>query len=181
MNDHATHYEIHGRVTGREGRELRHARVVLWWQQIRERKQLGSTETSEDGLYRIRYQIPEHAPLPVLLVVEAVSKDLDGPLVSPLTEAQPDLEIDLQVEPRDQSEWATLVRAMAPLLGGLKLSDLVENRTNQDITFLGRELKRDTETVMKLSLSARMEDAFKITAPAFYAFLRYWTRARISL
>ena len=179
MNDDATHYEIHGTVTGREGRELRDARVVLWWQQIRERKQLGSTETSEDGDYRIRYQIPELAPRPVLVVVEAHSKDLDGALASPMTEAQPDLEIDLQVEPRDQSEWATLVRAMEPLLEGLKLSELVENKTNQDITFLGRELKRDTETVMRVALSARMEDAFKITAPAFYAFLRQHVPAAI--
>ena len=172
MDDDAKRYEIHGKVTGRNGRALHKARVILWWQHIRERRELGASETSEDGRYRIRYRIPEHAAQPVLLVVEVLSEHLDRPLFSPLTESQPDLEIDLHLEPHDPSEWASLLRGIEPLLDGLKLSELVENKSNQDISFLARELKKDTETVMKVALSARMEDAFKITAPAFYAFLR---------
>ena len=82
------------------------------------------------------------------------------------------LEIDLSFEPPDQSEWATLVRSIEPLLDGLTLSELVENSTHQDISFLAQELGKSTEAVMRVAVSARLEAAFKIPAPAFYAFLR---------
>ena len=148
------------------------ARVVVWWQHIRERAELAAGETSENGRYHLSYQIPENAPQPVLLVVEALSDHLDEPLPSPLTQAQPDLEIDLNFEPPDQSEWATLVRSIEPLLNGVTLAELVENSTHQDISFLARELGTDTETIMRVAVSARLEAAFDIPAPAFYAFLR---------
>jgi hypothetical protein len=120
----------------------------------------------------LRYRVPENAPQPLLLIVEALSEYLGTPLFSSLTQARPTLEIDLNFEPPDQSEWATLVRSIEPLLDGVKLSDLVENSTHQDISFLATELGQSTEVVMRVALSARLETAFKIPAPAFYAFLR---------
>ena len=165
-------YEIHGTVTGRNGEPLRDARVVVWWQHIRERKELAAGGTSERGTYRLTYEIPEHAPEPVLLVVEALSEHLDAPLLSLLTTAQADLEVDLAFEPADQSEWATLVRSIEPLLDGLKLSELVENSTHQDISFLAREVGKSTEVVMRVAVSARLDAAFNIPAAAFYAFIR---------
>lgn len=59
-----------------------------------------------------------------------------------------------------------------PLLEGLKLSELVEDAAHQDITFLSQELNTSTETIMRAAISARLEAAFQIPAPAFYAFLR---------
>ena len=73
-------YEIHGTVTGRNSDALRDARVVVWWQHIRERQELAAGETSEHGRYHLRYKIPENAPQPLLLVVEAHSEHLDAPL-----------------------------------------------------------------------------------------------------
>ncbi|HKV94827.1 MAG TPA: neuraminidase-like domain-containing protein [Candidatus Angelobacter sp.] len=172
MEEKVRRYEVHGKVTGRGGQALRGVRIVLWWQHIRNRRKLAVGETSDDGQYRLKYRIPKNAPRPILLIVEAISKRLDEPLHSPLTETQPDLEINLQVEPHDQSEWAKLVRSMEPLLEGLKLSELVEDKTHQDITFLARELGKDTETVMRAAVSARLEKAFKIAAPVLFAFLR---------
>jgi len=165
-------YEIHGTVTGRKGDALRGARVVVWWQHIRERKELAAGETSERGTYHLKYEVPENAPQPLLLVVEALSEYLDAPLFSPQTPAQATLEIDLNFAPPDQSEWATLVRSIEPLLDGLELSELVESSTHQDISFLATELGKSTEVVMRIALSARLETAFKIPASAFYAFLR---------
>ena len=165
-------YEIHGTVTGHKGDPLCGARIVVWWQHIRDRKELAAGETSDRGIYHLTYAIPERAPEPLLLVVEAVSRDIDAPLLSPLTQAQPMLEVDLSFVPADQSEWATLVRAIEPLLEGLKLSELVENSTHQDISFLARELNKGAEDVMRVAVSARLEAAFKIPSPAFYAFLR---------
>ena len=151
--DHNDTYEVHGTVTGRDGDPLRHARVVVWWQQIRERAELAAGETSENGRYNLSYQIPGNAPQPVLLVVEAFSDFLDESLLSPLTQAQPDLAIDLNSEPPDQSEWATLVRSLEPLLNGVTLAELVENSTHQDISFLARELATDTETIMRVGFA----------------------------
>ena len=165
-------YEIHGLVTGREGHPLDDARVTAWWQHIRGRRELAAGNTSDDGRYHVRYRIPDDAAEPVLVVVEAVSDRLDAPLSSPQTQAAPHLEIDLHYEPKDQSEWATLVRSIEPFLEGLALSDLVENHAHQDITFLAREIGKDGETVMRVAVSARLAAAFRIPAPAFYAFVR---------
>src|ERR1035437_4851638 len=172
MGEDRKAYEIRGTVRGRNGDPLPAARVVLWWQQIRERKELVAGATSEHGTYHLEYEVPESAPQPLLLVVEALSEHLDAPLFSSLTQAQPALEIDLTLEPPDQSEWTTLVRAIEPLLNGLQLSELVENSTHQDISFLATELGKNTEAVMRVAVSARLETAFRIPAPAFYAFLR---------
>jgi len=172
MNEDRNVYEIHGTVTGRKGLPLRDARVVAWWQQIRDRRELAAGVTSEDGRYRLRYTVPEELPAPLLLVVEAHSEKLDAPLVSPLTKAQPRLIVNLSYEPADQSEWATLVRAIEPVAGRLRLDELVEDATHQDLSFLAQELNRNTEDVMQVALSARLEAAFKVPAPVFYAFLR---------
>jgi hypothetical protein len=88
MDQKAQTYEIHGTVAGRKGEALRGARVIVWWQRIRERTELAAGETSERGTYQLTYEIPENAPQPVLLVVEARSEDLDAPLFSPPTPAQ---------------------------------------------------------------------------------------------
>jgi hypothetical protein len=124
MDQQTRDYEVSGAVRGRNGDPLRSARVVVWWQQIRDRKVLAAGEASEQGRYRLRYRVPENAPQPLLLVVEALSEYLDAPLFSSVTNAQPTLEIDLNFEPPDQSEWATLVRLIEPFLGGLALAGL---------------------------------------------------------
>jgi Tc toxin complex TcA C-terminal TcB-binding domain/Neuraminidase-like domain/Salmonella virulence plasmid 28.1kDa A protein len=165
-------YEIRGVVTGRNGVPLSGARVVAWWKHIRGRTELVAGSTSERGTYLLRYELREDAPQPLLLIIEALSEHLEQPLLSPLTQAQKKLVINLEFEPRDQSEWAKLVRAIEPLLGGLKLSELVENSTHQDISFLAQELNASTETLMRIAISARLENTFQIPAAAFYAFLR---------
>jgi fibronectin type 3 domain-containing protein len=165
-------YEVHGTVRGHGGEMLRHAPVVVWWQRIRERAELAAGETSEDGYYHLSYRIPENAPEPVFVVVGARSEHLDEPLWSPLTQARSDLEIDLNYEPPDHSEWATLLQSMEPLLDGITLAELVENHTHQDISFLARELGTSIEMIMRIAVSARLGAAFHIPAPAFYAFLR---------
>jgi len=165
-------YEIHGVVTGKHGEPLHGARVVVWRQHIRERHELAAGQTNEDGRYHLRYEVPSEAGAPILILVEALSEYLDSPLYSQLTNAAADLEIDLHLDPKDQSEWATLLRALEPLLEGIPLAELVENSTHQDISFLAQELRKDTETIMRVAVAARLEQAFKVPAPAFYAFLR---------
>jgi hypothetical protein len=172
MDSNPNEYEINGIVRGRHGDLLHKARVVVWWQQIRDRKELAAGETSEHGRYQLRYRVPEDAAQPLLIVVEALSEYLDGPLFSGVTAAQPTLTVDLNFEPHDESEWAVLVRSIEPFLNGLTLAGLTESTTHQDMSFLAAELGKAPEVVMRVALSARLESAFKIPAPAFYAFLR---------
>jgi hypothetical protein len=172
MNEQTQDYEISGLVTGRNGDPLRNARVVVWWQQIRERRELAVGETSEHGHYHLRYRIPEDAPKPLQLIVEALSEYLDAPLFSQQTAAQKTLVIDLSLEPADQSEWATLIRSIEPFLGGLTLAEVVESTRHHDISFLATETGNSTDTIMRVAVSARLQSAYKIAAPAFYAFLR---------
>ena len=115
--------------------------------------------------------MPPNEHLPVLLVVEAVSEFLEAPLLSPQTPAQPDLEIDLHYQSPDQSQWTNQVRLIEPLLDGLSLSEIVENSTHQDLSFLAQELGQSAENLMQVAVAARMEAAFSVAAPVFYAFL----------
>ncbi len=165
-------YTVSGMVTGRKGLPVREARVVIWWQHMRDREELASGATSEQGKYSIRYKVPTSTTQPILLEVEALSEHLDAPLLSPLTQAQQKLVVNLAYESPDQSEWTKLVRGIEPQLHGVKLSDLVENSTHQDLSFLAKELNTNEEVIMRVAVSARLETAFQIPAPAVYAFLR---------
>jgi Tc toxin complex TcA C-terminal TcB-binding domain/Neuraminidase-like domain/Salmonella virulence plasmid 28.1kDa A protein len=168
------HYEVHGTVTGPRGQGIEDAEVIIWWQRIRERRRLGGGQTTQGGHYHIRYRPPE-APGKLLIIVEVISQHLGAPLESPLTEARARLQIDLAAEPHDKSEWATLVRAVRPHLGRLDLDDLVENQEFHDISFLAQETGQPKEQITRLTIAARLEEAYEIPAPAFFAFLRQQT------
>ena len=115
---------------------------------------------------------PEAGSGKLLIVVEARSRKFKSPLESPATPAQLDLSIDLAPQPRDGSEYAELQRAVRPLLQRLDLSDLVENDVHHDITFLAEETGNAKEQIVRLTLSARLEEAYKIPSAVFFAFLR---------
>lgn len=165
-------YSIHGFVTGVLGKGVDHAEVVVWWQRIRDRKRLEVGRTSREGEYLISYHPPEHAPGKVLIVVEVRSHHLESPLESPATVAQPDLKLDLTAEPQDRSEYAALVRAVRPLLEELAFHDLVENEEHHDISFLAQETGKTKEQIVRLAISARLEEAYGIPSGIFFAFLR---------
>ena len=173
MAENDTDIEVYGRVTGPGGREVRGARVVVFWQHIRTRQQLASTETDREGRYRCRFEAPAHPLGKVLLVVEARGEDLSGPLESPLVEAQLLVRVDLQAEAVDESEWGVLLRSVRPLLDGLELTNLVESEQHHDLSFLARELGQDAETFMRVVVAARLAAAHQaVPAAVFYAFLR---------
>lgn len=165
-------FEVYGVVTGIGGKAISGARIIVSRQLIRERLSLAEGLTSKEGRYRLRYTPPKDTPGQLLLVVEAHSRHLREPLTSPLTTANPSLQIDLGAEPVDQSEFTTMMRAIHPLLDRLPLLDVVENAQHQDISFLAREMGKSTEQIMRVVVAARLESVYSIGAAAFYAFLR---------
>ena len=173
MPETLPHNRVHGLVTGPNGQPLRDAKVIVWWQHIRARTELARTETNEHGYYETHYRVPQDAPTRLLIVVEAYTEYHPGyRIFSPWTAATHDQRIDLSLDPIDASEWTMLTKAIAPLLEGLSLDSLMEDASHQDISFLANELSRSTEDIMRVSVAARLETAFSVPAPVFYAFLR---------
>ncbi|MBZ5729473.1 MAG: hypothetical protein LAP87_31415 [Acidobacteriia bacterium] len=164
--------EVHGQVSAHQGIPVDGAEVIVWWQQIRDRRELARGRTARSGDYRVTYEIPPNAPERLIIAVEARSRSLDKPLFSPLTEAQREQRIDLRLEEPDTSEWTTLRQSLTGPLDGLKLSDVVENDVHRDLSFLSLESGKDTETLMRAAISARLEEAAGLPAAVFYAFLR---------
>src|SRR5579859_5151926 len=171
MDSDDKRFHVHGVVADANGKGIEGVSVTLWWQRIRERVPLAHGRTGDDGRYFLDYEIPENAPGKVLLVVGAEGGGLEAPLESPRTVATADLSINLTVAAADPSQYATLLAAIAPLLQGMTLMDLVENDEHQDISFLATETGSGTEQVMRLVVAAHLENAFQITAPAWFAFL----------
>ncbi len=96
----------------------------------------------------------------------------DVPPESLPTAAQPDLPIDLEAQPRDGSDFATLVRAIKPLLDNLSFLDVVESGQHHDISFLAQEPGKSAEQIMRVVVAARLEAAFDIPTADFYAFVQ---------
>ena len=172
-------YKVHGIVTDARGQEVSYAEVTVWWQRIRERLPLATGRTSEEGNYHLSYRPPDDAPGKLLIVVEVRSDYLEAPLESSLTPAQPDLQIDLEAQPRDRAEFAMLLHSVEPLLDSLSLLDVVESDDHQDISFLSQETGYSKEQIMRLVVAARLQAAFalpaeefNVPAAAYYAFLR---------
>jgi hypothetical protein len=165
-------HEVSGLVTGQGGAPLYPARVVVWWQRIRERRELATGKTDHLGRYRIRYPAPNRGGEPTLVVIEATSPELKTPLISSSTVAQPELQVDLAYAPADQSVWTRLMREIEPQLEGMGLTDLVENTVHQDLTFLSIETGETAEELMQVAVAARLGAANGLPAPLFFAFLR---------
>ena len=165
-------HTIHGIVTGAQGQPLDGAEIIVWWQRIRDRRRLETGETSEHGKYHIAYRVPEVAPAKLLIVIEAHSSELERPIQSAALASLPDQTVNLAAAPHDGSLYTTIDRAVHPLLEHLSLHDIVENDQHHDISFLSTETGRTKEELVRVAISARLEQAYDIPAAAFFAFLR---------
>lgn len=171
MNLDKNDYHVHGTVADASGKGLAGVKVALQWQRIRERVPIAQGQTDAAGNYAITYRIPDNAPGKVVLLVQASGGALATALESPQTVAAPDLTVNLNVAPADPSQHGTLLAAVTPLLQGMSLPDVVESGEHRDISFLASETGNGSEQLMRLAVAARLEQAFKITAEAWFAFL----------
>ena len=171
MPDEEQPYRISGLVSGTDGREVSRARVRVWLDRIRSRDPLGEQETSEEGSYEIEIRVPEGTPGIPLVIVDAQWGDRATPVESPPTPVTGDLVIDLQAPLADPSVLGRLQAAVDPLLGDLTLTQIVEDSTDQDISYLAAATGIDSERIMRLVISARLEASYGVPAAVFFAFL----------
>jgi Tc toxin complex TcA C-terminal TcB-binding domain/Neuraminidase-like domain/Salmonella virulence plasmid 28.1kDa A protein len=162
---------VNGALTDEDGCAVSDADVRLWQCRMRDRALLGETKSSEAGRYEIRVDWPQECAGKVLLTLDASAKRLKTALESGLVEAQPQLEIDLQQPPSDPSDYGLLRRGIDGQRGDVPITDLVQSAEHQDISFLATELGRSTEEIVRVVISARLEEAYDVAAAAFFAFL----------
>lgn len=63
-------FEGHGVLTGAHGEPVEEAHVVIYWQQLGERKALVQGHTGEHGAYHLAFTLPPHARKQILLLIE---------------------------------------------------------------------------------------------------------------
>jgi hypothetical protein len=161
---------VSGTVTDSAGDPVRGARVVVWWQHLRRRTEVASGHTDEHGHYRLEVRLPLRAGPPVLVVVTAESEHVPSVLTSAWTPASTAMTVDLGVV-TSRSQWESLVHQLEPLLDGVHIADLTESAERTDLSFLAQELSTSSETLMQVTLAARLARAFGVEAPVFFAFL----------
>jgi hypothetical protein len=81
-------------------------------------------------------------------------------------------DVVLRFGPKADNEYSELLIRLKPLLGGIKIHELVESEQQQDLTFLSRELSIPIEMLMDLVLAERLSRTIELPAALFYAFLR---------
>ncbi len=137
-DDDTSGHHIHGRVTDARGKGIPDAEVIVWWKRLRTQVQVATGRTSDDGNYRLGYEIPRDAPAQPLVFVEARSHSLAAPLTSDWIAVAPGLAVNLQATAPANSEYTAILTAMTPLLGNVPVTDLVESRDLHDLTYLER-------------------------------------------
>ncbi len=74
--------------------------------------------------------------------------------------------------PPDQIEYESIVNAITPLIGKVKISDLQENITTHDIAFLSNQAGILQAKLEHVVVANRLSDATKVDPTFFYAILR---------
>lgn len=163
--------EVTGRVTDKLGEPLR-AVVSVLHVQFRKEATLAEVETNDSGRYRV---VLEPDNLPETLNLKVRAKTDDGELESPVVfKAEGFQELDLTLATEKvvaKTAFETVIDAVKPVLGGIRLSELRETDTSNDITFLARDRDLEAETMARVALAHKLEGMTKLPAATFFAFL----------
>ena len=139
-------FVVRGQVRLADGTPLVGALVRVYDKDLRKRKFLGEMSTGHEGSYEIRYSARDFCRAEkgtADLVIEAIAADQSLLAASPvLFNAPPSANVDLLI-PAEKWQPPTLFekigRALVPLLDGLKVEALEEDKEHQDLSFLSGE------------------------------------------
>jgi hypothetical protein len=172
---------VYGRIQGGDGALT----VRAFDRDLRSEELLGEVTVS-NGIYEIgftaeQFSRAEKARADILVRVS-------NPAGLPLAESSvffngpPVARVDLVIgdgAARGPSEYESLVAEITPLLQGLGVTDLVEDDTNQDVTFLAGETGEDPARIALLILSQRLKQR-TLPAEVFYGLFREGLPTRLS-
>ena len=168
-------FVVRGQVRGRDGAPVSRAVVNAFDKDLRSEQPLGKPATTDAlGRYEIPYSAAEfrrtekrRADL-IVRAFDAAGNSLASSDI--IFNSVPDETVDLHVAgSAGPSEYDTLVREVAPLLGGVRLDEL----THEDVAFLAGETEFDAQLITWFAESARCHiEADSIPQSAFYGLFR---------
>ncbi len=179
-------FVVHGTVRQADGTPSPRLTVRAFNRKLRTEDLLGKGRTDQTGNYRITYTSRRFAASGETdsadLIVRAyapTSKQTAGPI--PLAEsptifnAPADATVNLVIGNQDYrgpAEFNRILAAIRPLLQKVPITDLTEDDTHHDISFLSGETGFDAQRLTVFVKAHRFEQQTKVPGDAFYGMLR---------
>jgi peptidoglycan hydrolase-like protein with peptidoglycan-binding domain len=177
-------FRVFGRVAKQDGIAVSGLKVVVVDRDLRKEEALGTAVTDAQGRYEILYSREQFARAEkdrADLVVKALVADGSVLVASPiLFNAAPVTEINLAVPSEIQrplSLFEKIGRELPPLLDGVRVEDLEEDKEHQDLSFLAGETGFEKRDLARFALAHRLarqgiqpEFWFALLDGSFYQF-----------
>jgi hypothetical protein len=172
-------YKVFGTVRDALNNPLAGTTVAAFDQDIRGEQPLGQPATTDaSGAYQITYAERDFAQTDLTaadVFVRVMGSDGAVQKQSQVYfNAPPSLQVDIDLSGAayaGPSEFEQVVDGVTPYIGSLALSDLTENSTTQDITFLTTKTGLPRNRVEALALAYRFEKSMAVPAAAFYGLI----------
>jgi peptidoglycan hydrolase-like protein with peptidoglycan-binding domain len=171
---------VRGNLRQADGKPLERAKVRVFDKDLRTETKLAEATSDAAGYFEINYvfSVPDKVAPNLVVKGFASARQVKPVAVSAVVfEASPALIINLvagESEFRGLSEFELLMRDIKPIVEGqrIKIADLVEDETTQDISFLSSQTRHSADRVVHTVLSHRHAEKSGLEPEVFYAFLR---------
>ena len=177
-------FRVFGRVAKQDGSAVSGLKVVVVDRDLRKEEALGTAVTDAQGCYEILYGREQFARAEkdrADLVVKALVADGSLLVASPISfNAAPVTEINLNFPSdiqRPLSLFEKIGRELPPLLDGVRVEDLEEDKEHQDLSFLAGETGFEKRDLARFALAHRLarqgiqpEFWFALLDGSFYQF-----------
>jgi hypothetical protein len=174
---------VQGIVRDPQGILLAGIPIMAFDRDLRTEQLLGQSRTNDQGSYQISYstrQFRKHEKGSADLVVKAFAADRTLLATSPVMfNAPPSADIDLAIPANAglPSLFERIGQALAPLMEGLKVEDLEEDKEHQDLTFLSGETGIEKNVLARFVIAHHLaqqtiqaEFWFVLLGGAFYVY-----------
>ncbi len=185
-------YSVRGTVTNVQNRNLPDLLVRAYDRDLRSEELLGENITDRNGKYEIRYTpaaFKRSEKLSADLVVKVFGRngkqvlyepDMDHILFNAPPDAIVNITITAEIKATD-NEFEFILRELQPLLENVPLTELQENITVRDISFLNKETNLPSDKLEHIVVAHRLQGISKIDAAFFYGLLRKNTLLQLDI
>ena len=170
--------KVRGQVRHLDGTRLFGKIVRAFDKDLRSEELLGEHNTDAEGRYEIQYSAEQfsraekqHADLIVRAYDDGLEITSSAIIFNAASEETVNLIIDNDAY-RGPSEYERLVQDLTPLLNGLSFTDLTNDDTHQDITFLSGETGQSQQWIGFLVTAHQLAQTTGLPPEVFYGFFR---------